>query len=111
MTRTPTIFSENEGWGYFNAARSSALLDMTGNADSAGTDTQNQMAHATARDAFARVVAELVSAKHFKNAEKAREFLDSRYGRHLGDDIGHDKPIAACTWLPKAVRQYRGIAN
>lgn len=101
------ITTQNESWGFYNEARNSALRSITGDPDSYGTDAQRVQAEKLAAKAFDRVARELVSAGTVQTKDVARDFLDSRMGRHLGDQIGHTGLAASVKWLGHAVRDWK----
>lgn len=76
------IPSQNETWGF-----------NTGSSKTFGT------------------VADKIKRKFGLSDEEARDFLDSRYGRHLSDAIRNTGSIDGLSWLADAVRQFKKEAK
>lgn len=102
----PVVRSNNEGYGFFGTAYHSYRRDTYGDDNYVPDGKQKEANDAVARE-FSRVANELISAGHFDSPDQARDFLDSAYGRHLANEIGHKGSIRGVKWLDRSVRKFK----
>lgn len=103
---SPAVRSNNEGYGFFGTAYHSYRRDTYGDDNYVPDGKQKEANDAVARE-FSRVANELISAGHFDSPDQARDFLDSAYGRHLANEIGHKGSIRGVKWLDRSVRKFK----
>ena len=104
------IETNNPGWGYYGEAFRYLLRKQYGDDydPDALTEEQTREVHDQAAERFSGVVHCLTDMGYFTTVEQARDFLDSRFGRHLHDGATfHDGDIGKVVWLGRCVRQYR----
>lgn len=102
----PTVRTENEGYGFHGAAYHSVRREKFG-ADGDVPNGHGKAVNEETDKAFSRVANELVDHGHFDKHEHARDFLDSTYGRHLGNEIGHKGSVKDVSWLPRSVSKFK----
>lgn len=109
----PATKTENEGWGFHGGASESYLREKHGpdfdHSNASSKDISDARAHADKK--FQGAADHLVQAKHFDNHEQARDFLDSRYGRHSHDELGPDGDISKNRWLGHYVKLHKKEAG
>lgn len=106
---TGPIATKNEGQGFHGTQ----LQRLTANKH--GEDTshydlpeKDQIDIKGRADAqFDKAAKKLVALGHFDDHDHAVDFLDSRMGRHLGDEADGADSIDKVKWLPKAVAEYK----
>ena len=82
--------SSNEGRGFHGAALESALTELYGvnyNYENL-SESEIRAVNVKASESFGRVANELHSMGLVSSIDRAKQFLDSRQGRHLGDQLG-----------------------
>ena len=104
------VESHNREWGYYGETFRSLLRKSYGDDydPDALTEAQTREVHDQAAERFSEAVRYLTDARYFSTLEQARDFLDSRFGRHLHDGATfHYGDIGKVVWLGPCVRQYR----
>lgn len=104
------VKTQNEGMGYHGAAMAALRVKHHGVDGQAKTEGDWKRLYDGANEAFTRAANKLVQAGHFSDVKAAGKFLDSRHGRHLGDQIGHNGDPTSVKWLPKAIGEYHRAA-
>lgn len=106
----PAIRSNNEGQGFHGEAMDAHIREQHGPDTYHGSLSEKD--HTAAVEAghkkFAEAADHLVSAGHFENHDQAREYLDSKHGRHLHDGASfHGGDISKVAWLKKDVADFK----
>lgn len=100
------VTTKNEGYGFHGAATDSHRHATAKDADNPTSD-ERTLSEAAGHKAFSQAANDLVEQGHFDSHNEARDFLDSRIGRHLGDAAGHDTSVKTVSWLKSAVKDYK----
>lgn len=107
-TAKTAVKTNNEGWGFHGEASNSYIRKKYDpdfdHGHASESDINEARAHADRM--FQGAADHLVQAKHFDNHEQARDYLDSRNGRHLHDS-SDDGEISGVKWLAKDVANYK----
>ena len=103
------VRSQNEGYGFHGAAQESALREAHGNDYEPHklSEDNRRGASKQAANAFSRAANDLVAHGHFDDHKQAGDFLDSRMGRHIGDQTGHGGSVNEVGWLRSTVKDYK----
>lgn len=105
--RPVKVKSQNEDWGYHGEAYSQYIGER-GSDPISVTERQHNAAMKHAGEKFSDAANYLVDAGHFDKHDDARDFLDSKSGRHLHDGATfHDGDISKVQWLGKQVKDYK----
>lgn len=108
----PVTKTENEGWGFHGEAMSRHVTDNHGpDVDRYASQEIHSAALAHAGKKFSEAAHSLVQNGHFDTHEQARDFLDSRYGRHSHDELGPDGDINKNRWLSHYVKLHKKEAG
>lgn len=108
--KKPVIRSNNEGQGFHGEAMDAHIREQHGPDTYHGSLSEKD--HTAAVEAghkkFAEAADHLVSAGHFENHDQAREYLDSKHGRHLHDGASfHGGDLSKVAWLKKDVADFK----
>lgn len=105
---SPTVRTKNDTYGFYGEASNQYLREKLGADDwlNAATEKDWLNARKAADKKFAMAASTLVSEGYFKSAEEARDYLDSKSGRHL-HDAAPDGNITSVPWLEKDISHYK----
>lgn len=106
----PATESKNKDYGFYGEALNQHIRDKHGDGAFHGDLSSDQMAaaHKAASKRFSDTAHHLVSAGHFKTHEEARNYLDSKHGRHLHDGATfHGGDVSKVPWLKKDVADHK----
>lgn len=103
-----TVRTRNESHGFHGEAYSHHLRQKHGpdNYISNATEQDHVAARAHAEKLFSNTANKLVQAGHFEKPEDARDYLDSKSGRHFHNEAP-DGDINKVSWLAKDVKNYK----
>ena len=104
------VKTQNEGRGYHGEAMDDHVRRTHGDDAFLGSlsEAHTQAAYAAADQKFHEAATKLVSDGHFDKHDDARDFLDSRMGRHLHDGATfHGGDIGKVPWLGKEVKRFK----
>jgi hypothetical protein len=90
--------TRNSQWGFYGTSARNAAGD--------GDPTLKH--HQKATDDYAAAHAYLMKAGHFSKPEHARDYLDSKSGRHLADQ---GKPLEQISWVGSDVKSFKKTYN
>lgn len=101
------VATKNEGYGYHGAAMDAHRAEKFGVDGDLKTEADHVEQRKVADQAFSRVADKLVKDGHFSSHEEAGNYLDSRDGRHVGDEIGHKGDPSSVSWLARSVARHK----
>jgi len=106
------VKTRNEGQGFHGEAYSHHLRQKHGpdNYMDNATEQDHVAARAHADKLFSSTANKLVQAGHFGSHEDAREYLDSKSGRHLHNQAP-DGDISKVGWLAKDVKNQKDLSD
>lgn len=114
VTKKPkakTIKTENEGYGFHGEAQNQHFKEKHGPEYDYGKMGENDWKESReAADAsFSDAANKLVDAGHFDSHEDARDYLDSRSGRHLHNEAfdRHGGDVTKVGWLAKDAKKFK----
>jgi hypothetical protein len=108
--QTPETMTQNDGYGYHGEALHQSVREKHGPDQSPYTLSESgYRAHSLdAQRRFSEAAHKLVRAGHFPDHDQARDYLDSKHGRHLHDGATfHDGDISKVPWLANDVHAYK----
>lgn len=108
------VKTKNESDGYHGEAMAQYMRDTHGEDGYHGdlSPDQSKAASDAAHKKFSDAAHSLVSGGHFGSHDEARDYLDSKHGRHLHDGATfHGGDISKVAWLGKDVAAYKKKAG
>jgi hypothetical protein len=108
----PKVQTRNEGYGFHGEAYQHHLRETVGGEDyfTDAKEKDHVDARAAADTKFSNTAHQLVQAGHFNNHDDARDYLDSRSGRHLHDEAP-DGDISKVGWIAKDVKNQKALGE
>lgn len=106
------VMSDNKDFGFYGESISSSLRQQLGHDHEydAARKEHYEVAHEHAAKKFSDAANHLVKEGHFDAHHKARDYLDSKDGRHLHDAIGdtsNGEDVSKVKWLDKSVKKFK----
>lgn len=108
----PEVMSRNTDYGFHGEAVNHHLRSKLGpdNYYSDAKESDHIEARNAAKKKFSEAAHSLVQAGHFKTHDEARDYLDSKSGRHLHNSAP-DGNITKVGWLAKDVKNYKATSE